>query len=512
MQAFPSDKPYRAWALTRRQFLKAVGGALSGMLWSGCGKRGAGNPISPAAAEAPAPPLAAADPRWPNVLWIVMDTARADHLACYGYARPTTPYLDQLAREGVLYEQAISPAPWTIPAHASMFTGLYPRKHQATNAHPFLARSFPTVAEVLRSYGYRTVGFSSNPSVGPASQLQQGFDQFYKVYASPDGAGPGDMDPHRFSVPAHKTNAEVRAWLAQHGEDRTPFFMFINYIDPHLPYHPPADYAQQFLAPGISLETAWQVNQDCRLYWTGAVEMSEADFAILRSLYDGEIRYLDSQIRDLLDQFRTREILDRTVVIITSDHGENIGDHHLMDHQFCVYDTLLHVPLIIRYPPRFPAGQRVRDIVQTTQIFPTLLDVIGLDWEGRDELQGHSLLEEEPPSQPWPRGLAEYDPGLGPQAGMMPAAYNRELKTVRDAEFKYIWASDGNDELYHLTEDPDELNNVLAAHPKKAQELRQQLQDWLNSFEVPDLTATSAEVPAIDEATRQQLKALGYVR
>ena len=275
----------------------------------------------------------------PNILWIVMDTVRADHLSCYGYQRNTTPNIDRMASEGILFENAISAAPWTLPSHASMFTGMFPSKHGVDAEHHWLEDGFQTVAEVLRLHGYRTFGYSNNPVVSRRKNLSQGFDtfEFTDWGRRMESSALADLlwinttkryiEDNYLLIDdgARRTNKIVESWIAEANQPEAPFFVFINYVEAHDPYHPPAPYAAPYLGEGMSLAKAMKVNQDEAAYMSGKVEMSEEDVNILLSLYDGEISYLDFRMGKLFDYLRELEILDETMVIITADHGENFG-------------------------------------------------------------------------------------------------------------------------------------------------------------------------------------------
>jgi len=446
----------------------------------------------------------------PNILWIVMDSVRADHFSCYGYHRNTTPNIDRVASEGILFENAVSAAPWTLPSHASMFTGMFPSKHGTDAHHQWLEDDFQTIAEVLRLRGYSTFGYSNNPCVDPGTNLSQGFDTFEVTPGGRIAAGSKLADLLKVNFAwreaqnlllmddgARRTNELVKRWIADAHQAETPFFVFINYMEPHDPYYPPKTYAMPYLGENISFATAMSVNQDEYAYITGQVQMSDEDFDILLALYDGEISYLDFRMGQLFDYLRELEILDDTVLIITSDHGELFGEHHLMEHQFCVYDTLLHVPLVIRYPGLLEAGLRVGEQVQLTDIFPTILDIVAIDQDS-EEIQGYSLLEEREGGGSF--AIGEYRPMAwlldelkerDPQFDV--SKYARRLKTVRTEEFKYIWVSDGHDELYNIQRDPEELNNLIETKPDKARELSALLKEWLNSFE-PYRAGTAQQV------------------
>jgi len=438
----------------------------------------------------------------PNILWIVMDTVRADHLSSYGYQHNTTPNIDKIADEGILYENAISTAPWTLPSHASMFTGTFPSKHGTDWEHTFLHGDLKTIAEVLSGHGYETLQYSNNEWVSSRSGLQQGFDNHVltihgaiKPSALPDYLMIGraklyiENEMLLMDDGAQKTNEVVMNWIADAHQAEAPFFAFINYMEAHSPYHPPEEYAAPYLGEDVDFEEAMKTPYGFWGYMAGKVEISDRTFEIQRALYDGEISYLDFRIGQLLDYLRDLNILDNTLLIITSDHGELFGEHQLASHQLCIYDTLLHVPLIIRYPGLAEAGLRVEEQVQLTDLFPTILDIAGINWSGEEQLQGQSLVKDmkQPGSE---FAIAEYAlsyPSLTAIGwggwGSDVNKYARRLKTIRTEEFKYIWASDGMDELYNIREDPEELNNLIEVEPEKAVELKALLKQWLNSFE-----------------------------
>jgi arylsulfatase A-like enzyme len=290
----------------------------------------------------------------PNILLIVMDAARQDHLSCYGYPLSTTPNLDQLAEEGVRFANAITTGGWTVPTHASLFTGTFPSFHGARDGHPVLNEGLCTLAEVLRGCGYRTAGFTNVGWVAEATGLTRGFDTFVPVYRLWEGRSVPVLARRllaklvwmlagRKLAGAAATNRCVERWLAR-GESARRFFVFINYSEAHVPYWPPRSFARRFLGPlNIGFSEAQRVNQDPLRHITGAVQMGERDFAVLRALYDAEIAYLDTRLGELFGYLSKQGLLDQTLVIVTADHGENFGDHGLMSHKWCLYDSILRV-------------------------------------------------------------------------------------------------------------------------------------------------------------------------
>lgn len=444
----------------------------------------------------------------PNILWIVMDTVRADHLSSYGYRRDTSPNIDRIASEGILFENTISAAPWTLPSHASMFTGMFPSKHGADVEHLWLDDEFDTIAEVLRSYGYQTFGYTNNSHAGPLTNANQGFDAFEVTSYGKVEAG-SELSDHlmiydlrrrirdlllikrTFFVDkgAHRANQFVKRWITDSSSDPAPFFVFINYMEAHAPWSPPKDFLAPYVGdakPGDVLRLA---PLDIYEHVFGQVKVDEHGFKLHRALYDGEISYMDFKMGELFDYLREQDILDNTILIITSDHGENFGEHGLAGHFLDVNDPLIRVPLIIRYPGLVGAGVRVDEQVQLTDIFPTILDLLDIDWDGLTELQGRSLVREREGDEA-SFAVAEY--GMNHFEAVRAVDYTRSydvttiirrLKTVRTDEFKYVWTSDGRDELYEISQDPGELNNLIASEPEKAQEMKDLLDEWLGSFE-----------------------------
>ena len=487
--------------ITRRDFLKTAGASLAFL--------GLSKVLTPPVAKAleEYAGKTSAIKGKPNIIWIVMDTVRVDHLSCYGHQRNTTPNIDRIASEGVLFEKAFATAPWTLPSHASMVTGVFPAKHGTDTEHGVLDTRFPTIAKVLQNRGYQTFAYTNNLCAGRV--LERGSDAVERVNRGIN-AKPGPEltdflktseikqyteDLLRMDDGAYKTNKIVRRWVADASQAETPFFLFINYMEAHRPYNRiPAPYAALYLDRNVDLQQVQDLvhprtRKTTLHHLSGKVVCSDEDFRILRDLYDGEMSYLDLRMGQLFDYLRELNVLDNTVLIITSDHGENFGEHGMMGHCMCLYDTLLHVPLIIRYPALLGAGSRVDEQVQLTDIFPTILDIVGIEWEGRKRLQGHSLLNGRRESDSrfliaeegtW-HNMVHRMANMNPE--MDPSTYARRLKTVRTSQFKYIWASDGRDELYDILQDPEELNNLIGTQPNKAKELKTLLVEWLNSFE-----------------------------
>jgi arylsulfatase A-like enzyme len=473
-------------------------------------------------------------PRRPNVLILLLDTARAQNFSGYGYERPTSPHIDAIATEGVLYEQAIAPGCWSLPSQVSLLSGMFPVKHAAHELHLTYTQPYLLLPEVLRAAGYRTLGISPNSWMSDEFGVTRGFDAYLKLWQYRHTMPAADFEAagltssltrtlqqfySRHVFPrrnrARHVNQHLRTLLATTPE---PFFLYAIYWDMHLPYYPRRRHATRWLPPDVSRPQARRVNRNHLHYFAGKTPMADEDFAILRACYDGALATLDEEIGALVDYLRQRGMLDHTLVIITSDHGENLGEHGLMSHAYSLHDTLIRVPLIIRYPESFAPGQRVSHQVQLTDLFPTILDVLQIDApQVRQELQGVSLLA------PEPEGMEErlaYAEMLAPHPSMQTVnrraglpedrpipAYDRALRCLRTPESKIIWASDGQHALYDLRHDPHETSNRFADNPKLATELLETLQAW----QPPSGVTLSGATPDFSQAVRRRLRDLGYI-
>ncbi|MBI5182946.1 MAG: sulfatase [Nitrospinae bacterium] len=466
----------------------------------------------------------------PNIVMIIMDSTRFDHLSCYGYRKKTTPNLDIIAEEGVLYKNAISTSPWTLPSHTSIFTGLYLLQHKTGHNNPFLNPKFSTIAEVLSVNGYTTLGFSNNPYIGHATGLNRGFEVFediaprskYRSYVNGINRKEIGTSSKIDDSDAHFVNITIKGYLDNLCNSPKPFFLFVNYIEPHIPYHPPLSFIKRFIDGNSEIEKVIGFDQGLFIkYMVGGLRLDNKDIDAFQGLYDSEIAYLDYKLREIFEYLLLKNILDDTILIITSDHGENIGDHQLFDHQYCLYDTLLHVPLIIRYPRLFPPGLKIVEQVQSIDIFPTLLEILdvtpNLEYMGKPF--GKSLLPHRIKDDPNPREFtfAEYERPINPIRRLNDrypkfdmSIYDYSLKMIRSNTFKYIKRSDGKDELYNLIQDPKELNNIISLYTDKGREFEERLYNWISllSLGCPEIVIGSYE---FDEDIKRLLQGLGYL-
>ena len=426
----------------------------------------------------------------PNILLIVMDATRAKNFSLYGYHRPTTPNLERFAERCVVYDKAISAGCWSLPGHASIFTGLHPATHRANDQTQFLVPEYPTMAELLRSHGYQTVALCHKRDVGPITGLDRGFDWFNPLSNS---SAIRRLNRRKNNAIAKMmgtrdkgaiyTNQKIYKLLPQLQAEGRPFLMFVSYLESHIPYRPPKKF-NRYLPDGISTNQVSQVNQDRWKYMVGETPMSEQDFDILKALYDGAITYGDTRINEILSWLDQQGVLDNIMIIITADHGENLGEHQLMAHGYCLYDTVIHVPLIIHYPDSIAAPGRVEHQVQTVDLLPTILTMLGdTSSENFRSLQCYDLLSstrhEFTISEQAHPDLSQFNERF---PGADVSKYDRALKMIRTDRYKYIRTSDGNHELYDLQADPDELCTIIEEQQNIAGDLDLRLRGWRESI------------------------------
>ena len=394
-----------------------------------------------------------------NLLLITLDTTRADRLGSYGYSRARTPHLDRLAAEGVRFERALSPAPITLPAHASIFTGLYPFAHGVrNNGNFYLGESFPTLATVLKQEGYRTAAFVGSFILDRRYGLARGFDR-YDDRMQGQHERVIELEAERRG---DRTSLALEKWLQEQAGAEAPFFVWLHLYDPHEPYRPPRPFRDLFAA----------------------------------SPYDGEIAFDDAIVAAVLDRLSQLGQRDRTLVAVIGDHGESLGDHGEETHSMFVYETALHVPLILWRPGRLPAARVVPEPVRATDLAPTLLDLLGAP--PLDTPHGRSLV-------PLLEGRAAAVPPAIYGETLLPQLYMNwaPLLSLRDERWKLIDAP--QPELYDLHSDPGEERNVYGALPQTARAL----QEALRRLTGPGAGAMS--VAALDRDAIEKLAALGYV-
>ena len=488
----------------------------------------------------------------PNILLISTCCLRADHMSCYGYHLDTTPNITRLVTEGTIFEQAYSTSCWTPPAHASLVTGLYPSCHGAFHGI-CINDSVPTMAELLGKLGYYTIGFVDNGHMGSLTRSDRGFHEFYEVGQRHGVKTKNFLDTMRSvarqHMPlttavwrklkqvnkniskeiglvddgAHRTTLRIIEWLKTYKQQKQPFFMLLCYNEMHPPFGVPHPYKYRYLSHPI-----WQVNWpkiqkiNNNPYWyiTGIVSTKAQDFEVLKALYDAQSYYVDKWLGQLFDYMQRSDITDNTLIIFTSPHGYNIGEHGLGGLQGCLYETLVHVPLIMRYPDVVPPGLRIRNLVQLTDILPTILEIAGGN-PSELKLQGYSLLPIQPNNIYREYVIAERSEAQPPPQLLQvirssgqnfdPERFRRftsTLRMIRQGDYKCICGPDDNEELFNLISDPNELHNLATQEPQRTRAMAAKLKKWLGSFE--HRTSELEEPDKIEQSILEHLREMGY--
>jgi arylsulfatase A-like enzyme len=397
----------------------------------------------------------------PNVLLLVMDTTRADRCSFLGYGRPTTPCLAQFAKDAVSFREAYTPGGWTGPAHASLFTGLRPDHHGFHDgARNYLDFATPTLATQLQGAGWATACFTNNAWIAPEFGLTRGFDRVEAMYHREDRPYPW----------AHQTHTLAVDWAGQAVREGRQFFLFVNDMEPHLPYSPPPEEQALFLRTDPTPEELNEARtiylNEATDYALGAREISPRVLATMADLYDAEIATLDREIGVLFGRMRAEGLLDSTIVVVVGDHGEPLGEHHMIDHGHTLHHGTRHVPLLIRYPGAFDGGRIVDFVVRLEDVAPTILELCGLAVpEGLDgktlskDLAGRISIAVQgafPARRAW---IAESNPGADP------TRYLLGLQSVYDGRYDCLTYSDGRRELFDDAADPAETDDLSAKEP-----------------------------------------------
>jgi arylsulfatase A-like enzyme len=438
----------------------------------------------------------------PNVLLIVLDTVRADHLSAYGYERYTTPNLKGLAARGVRFDRASSTAPWTLPSHASMFTGRWPSQ-LGVSVNRKLDATYPTLAEFLTSCGYATAGFVANTFFcNERFGLGRGFARYVdfpenarvslrEVLRSSEvcgrlerlifGSAVIDSEAPETRRAAAAINREALGWLSQRPPDR-PYFLFLNYMDAHGPYFQPPGYPRRYgnggeIAAAFSFLVGLGTADKRALPKEGSARLRSAA-ASLRDAYDDCLVALDDQVGRLLRELETRGELSNTLIVVTSDHGDHFGEHSLFSHGCSLYGPLLHVPLIIVPPQSAQPGTSVAEPVSLRDLPATVADLIGRGAES--PFLGRSLRSL------WRAGPGESRPVPSPALSEVdlcaidaterdwPPVFRGPMTSLESGRYRFILNGDGREELYELVNDPAEEHNVadIAVYRPRLEQFR----------------------------------------
>ncbi|MBI3932836.1 MAG: sulfatase [Acidobacteria bacterium] len=427
-----------------------------------------------------------------NVVLVILDAARAHELGCYGYGRATTPEIDRIAAEGVVFENAFTPAVYTLGAMSSLWTSQHPdRHHSEVSFSARLPKDRLTLAEVLGAQGIHTAGFVANSVAGTAFGFDRGFSEFHEVYRQYGSQG----DVFR------KT---VHPWLQSHKDRR--FFAYVHFREPHFPYDPPPPFNTRF-GPDGPIPAALRKDPVAFGAWItdgnqGRRSLSAEEREHLLRLYDGNLAFADQEVGALRRALEAEGLWDRTVLIVAADHGEGMSEHGWVGHNVHVYEEAVHVPLVVRFPAgKGPAGARVAGLVDLLDLAPTIADLFGaLGRGGSDEqFEGRSLL-------PVVAGAP------GKPAVLSRTVWDRPVYALRDEAFKFVYDTrTGEERLFDLVSDPGETRDVRWKEPIRAAYFREALHQWTLDLGRRRVTATEAIERFPDPSQCENMKALGYL-
>ena len=512
----------------------------------------------------------------PDVILLILDTQRLDRLSCYEHSLETTPYLDELAADATLFRRAYATAQWTVPSHASMFTGLYPAQHTMLHASSVLPDNLTPLAERLNRDGYFTAAFCNNPLIGIVNTgLQRGFHSFLNygglMTSRPHQTGGEkhvfdryrqrfkrglanvlntmqDVFAHSDSLldlsfspliaPLWQTALSFKGNTAKSLQDAAklhierkglekdqPVFSFVNLMGAHMPYHPPPHFVERF-APRVSRDKEArrflrQFNSDV-FGWMAplASSINEKNKAILDGMYNAEVAHQDELLGAFFKQLRASGALDHTLLIICADHGEHLGEKQLMGHSVSLYDTLVHVPLIVRDPSGdFPRGISVDRMVSTRRIFHTALTAAGSGTTAEESLTLAQCLNSDP--EPifalgvTPQNLLNLMQRRRPDL-IQARHWDLPRRAVWHEHYKLIQTGDDELELYDIVDDPQENVDLQHVLPEKVEKLRTYLLNFARQMNADDvLDVNLPEVVAADALSDprvyRRLHDLGYL-
>jgi arylsulfatase A-like enzyme len=469
------------------------------------------------------------------ILLLSLDTLRADHLGLYGYEHSTSPVLDNLASEGVVFEDASSPAPWTLPAHASMLTGLYPLSHGVTSMRAGLPKRISTLTDLLAKQGYETAAVVNSPWLQKDTfRLTRSFNKYLLVQPVTSRRAPSTW-----------ITDQAIDWLKEMGNNC--LFLFVHYYDTHSDYASLPEFEELFVTPyeGQADGTAWQLQRagfsesylemcgkdfdkarwgqdrstlcsfggdsESRIidHTTEKVYFDESDIRHLTELYDAGVRQLDTELNRLFTYLNDAGMLEKTLLVVVSDHGEGFGEHGEVDHYLTTYQEILRVPMIFR-GPGIPRNRRISTPVSLVDLVPTILQIAnaplpdamdGIDlsplWRGEStsDFDNRFIYAEGAGGVNW----SLIGPGLYP-----------EYRSIRSGSHTMVYTSDGDRyELFDLVEDPGEQHDISAQEPKLFAELKRQMIERYLNFNAKPTEETNVQ---LDQQMIDRLRALGYIQ
>ena len=432
----------------------------------------------------------------PNIILIVLDAASAAYFGAYGADGESSPNIDRLARESVVFENAYSQSPTTVPSTASLLTGVRGTAHRMTGA-TVLPREYRTAPEILAGYGYRAFGVIGNPFAGaPALGFDRGYEECVQVYAMRElqSLRATEKSNHFKVVLPEDINRQVFRLLPGFGARGT--FAYIHYLQPHKPYDPPVEYLR---SPALesAARPSWDDLHDAFVLANETGETSPSTIAEIEARYRANLRFVDAGVGALLERLDRERWYDDSLIVLMGDHGDAFFKHARFGHNVTLYDDMIRIPFLIKFPERDRiAPRRLPQLVETVDLLPTLFDYLELPIP--EQLEGDSL---------WPLIQGRAQRLEGPEVIVSTVRLNQHA--IRLGDHKYIRDVQGGEELYDLRADPDEQRNLIGEEPERARILRERLESTV------DVTGhrepgTASDLRA-DPEMKRLLEILGYV-
>ena len=435
----------------------------------------------------------------PNILFISIESLRADHVGCYGYERPTSPNIDALAQQATLYEQAHSVTSWTLTSHTSMFTGLYPSAHRVTLPRDRLADSYTTIAEILATAGYQTAAVLGGPYLRKAFNLNQGFDYYDEsVSASTNEAAHKDITNPRMAT-------AMEQFLRHKRDPNKPFMLFAYYWDVHYDYIPPAPYDTMFAPSGAQRIDTVQFGPITKL----GRDISQAQLDYVISQYDGEIRCTDEYLGRLWKLLRELDLWDNTAVILTADHGEQFFEHSYLGHKHDVYVESVHVPLIIKFPNQ-SKPVRNKQTVSLVDLLPTMADIA--ECPVATPYNGRSLIDESSVADPPIYFELTTNWNITDKSTGKTITESDHWVGIRSGQHRFVHVlGTGFWQLYDVVADPREQNPLAGDIKSVATPLAEQLTHWQNAMQTLSRKWDAGPQAQLSEEELERLRSLGYI-
>jgi arylsulfatase len=446
----------------------------------------------------------------PSIIIVTIDALRADHLSCYGYTKIETGNIDKIAKDGYLFTNAYAVTSWTTPSMMSMLTGKYPDVHRCIDYSHRVPDGIMSIPQILKSYGYRTEAIIANMNLSPRFGFSRGFHRYIQY---------GDIQYLSLFKDTRLSNLFQRFqslflgglhlvkdstfWATEKmkrsiiSNKEESLFLWVHYMDPHAPYEPPIEYIPDAYEP--SEDTIVYLKENPVVY--GGKSYDRSDKNSILNLYDGEILYVDDKLGEVIDLLKDNELYNKSLIIITADHGEAFWEHNLRDHGKTLYNEMLKIPFIMKFPEGYNYSNRkvIDTPISLIDIPGTLLDFLGIDTiEQYSDRSIIDILQEDEP----------VDNDIFHEVLMD----NPEAMKIQNKKFSLIYdAKSGREEFYHIAKDPYELEDASDDFPEEKEEMFERLSEWVRSIQKEREIYGEGEITGLDKKTLEEMRGLGYI-